>query len=457
MRGNRISSTLLPPVAAADVPPGENACRSYEPVCTVPERVDLDMLYGRKVCKLAVSCVVVAVGMLQDLGTARAANPDYQTFFFQACTAPEGNLAQRCAETPDGLGDLSGDSESSLNPSQSLNAGSASRSAAQARSEALRERLASDRDDAESSGAPIGPLSVLVNGRWVGESQDRGIDAAERDYSMDTVGLQFGFDRRFGDNWTLGALLTWETSDLDFGKENDGVNFAPIGRAGNVSQDGLGATLFATARLHDRLFLDFGAGFVAGDYMIERNAIFQESGRSVPQTHVITDGSTDGRELWATAVLTASANLSVWNVSGHAGLTWSDTEIDGFTERDRSASGLAMRFDDQSTETRLGQLGARASRAISGSGFVLVPQVSFEYVHDFIDDPAEARSVFLLDSAGNVLTLRGERRQTDYLELALGVVMLLPNGWIPFLEYQTTLWHGDLDRDRVALGLRVEL
>ena len=51
-----------------------------------------------------------------------AANQAYDDFFGAACNNPSGQFAQRCAEArQSGNGNfLSGDSESSLNPSQTL-------------------------------------------------------------------------------------------------------------------------------------------------------------------------------------------------------------------------------------------------------------------------------------------------------------------------------------------------
>ena len=52
--------------------------------------------------------------------SAEAANDSLQSLFFLACLNPSANLAVRCAETVDDEGDLSGDSETSLNPTQVL-------------------------------------------------------------------------------------------------------------------------------------------------------------------------------------------------------------------------------------------------------------------------------------------------------------------------------------------------
>jgi uncharacterized protein with beta-barrel porin domain len=138
-------------------------------------------------------------------------------------------------------------------------------------------------------------------------------------------------------------------------------------------------------------------------------------------------------------------------------VTYSKAEVDGFEETDVTGSGLAMAVDRVSSRTVLGQAGVRLSRPISREGYVLLPQLSAEYVRELERDGADTRVAYLLDQSGNSLALDGDRREADYFDIGLGVVMLLPNGWMPFLEYQATLGHDDLDRQRIAVGLRVEL
>lgn len=391
---------------------------------------------------------------------AQAANDQLQDFFFDVCASPSGLLAARCAETPGGTGDLSGDSESSLNPSQTLSAASAARSHARARAREARERgeAAVGGATPQEGALSLGPFSLLINGRYLSEEQSRRVDVdAERGYSLDAWGAQIGFDYRFNPDVVAGAMLTWETSALDYDRELPGVNFTPVGRAGSVDQDSIGIAAFTNVRLGENGYLDLSAGYIDSDYTVRRNAVFQESGRSVPQTLVQARATPGGDEIWGAAALGYSVALDAWNVNPYLGVTYSRAEVDGYEERDQSGSGLALTVEDVTARSFIGQAGVRVSRPVSRPGYVLLPQFSIEYVREFERDGATARAGFLLDQAGNRLRLEGDRRDADFFDIGLGVVLLLPNGWMPFVEYQTTVGHDDLDRDRIALGLRVEL
>jgi len=158
---------------------------------------------------------VLAVLNLGAIGGANAANPSFQDFFFQVCSGPVGALAQRCAETNAGLGDLSGDSESSLNPTQSLSGSAANLNAARSRNEQARRHgeqtrqvPAAPNSDNELS---IGPFSLLLNGRFSHQESQRTQDL-ERSYKLDTFSAQFGLDRRFNSSLVAGLWLHWSPS-----------------------------------------------------------------------------------------------------------------------------------------------------------------------------------------------------------------------------------------------------
>lgn len=390
-----------------------------------------------------------------------ADNAALQALFFSACENPGGALAARCAETPAGLGDLSSDSESSLNPSQALGSTSAAYSTARERGEAARERAerfaaGSDIDD---QALVLGPFSLLVNGHYLGEEQDRSVDEdAERGYDLDAWGVQLGFDYRLNHNAVAGALISWETSELDFDAELPGEAFTPAGNAGRVEQDSLGVAGFVNLRLGERGYADASAGYFDNDFTVTRRAVFQESGRTVPQTLAVTRATPDGEETWAALSLGyAAAAGAAWTLEPHLGLTWSKARVDGYQEEDVSGSGLAMSITRLTSKSLLGQAGLRVSRPVSGQGYVLVPQFSAEYLHEFERDGVSTRVAYQLDQNANDLRLEGDRRDGDYVDVGIGVVAILPNGWMPFLEVKATLGHEDLDRYRVAAGLRVEL
>src|SRR5690606_7345030 len=99
-----------------------------------------------------------------------------------------GALAARCGETPTAAGDLSGDSESSLNPSQTLSSTDGALAAVRARTREARDRVERYRGGGDASAAeiPFGPFSLLLNGRLAWEDRDREVDVdAERGFESD--------------------------------------------------------------------------------------------------------------------------------------------------------------------------------------------------------------------------------------------------------------------------------
>ena len=181
----------------------------------MPERKTLTL---HRRCAVFLGAAVSALGGL----SAQADNAALQALFFDACANPSGALAERCAETPGGLGDLSGDSESSLNPSQTLGATAATGSLVRERAERARRRdghPAGDGEDTAGAVLDLGPFSLLINGHGACEDRDRTVDVdAERGYTLDVLGggarprLPL-FARRGGPApWSPGRPRTWTST-----------------------------------------------------------------------------------------------------------------------------------------------------------------------------------------------------------------------------------------------------
>jgi hypothetical protein len=50
----------------------------------------------------------------------------------------------------------------------------------------------------------------------------------------------------------------------------------------------------------------------------------------------------------------------------------------------------------------------------------------------------------------------GDDPDRDYLNASAGLVLVLAEGWMPFVDYEVLVGHSFLDRHRVALGVRKE-
>ena len=403
----------------------------------------------------------VCLGLHASLAgmAAHADNPVFQDFFFNVCNSPTGALAARCAETPAAAGDLSGNSESSLNPSQALSSTDGALAEARARSKEARERVERYRGDDEGAGSRVslGPLSLLLNGRWEWEERDREIDVdAERGFDADRRAIEVGLDRRFSDSFVVGLLYAYEDGDLEFDADAAGVSFTPASSAGSIDREAHTVTLFGMVWLSEQAYLEANAGYSASDYTFTRNAVFQESTRNVPQTDVRTRAATDGDQLWLGVTAGYEWNAGPASYGLYVGGTYAQSRVDGYRELDPGNSGLALVVDDIERDAVTGHLGLRAQRAIGASFGVWLPHLRLEYEHAGGTEESEATVQFALDGNANEFELTGEDSD-DYFNVAVGVAAIFPNGWISFLDVEGLVGARDREQYRITAGLRKEL
>lgn len=403
---------------------------------------------------------ITTAGLLMAAPQVHAANAQFQAFFFDVCLAPTGTLATRCAETPGGTGNLSGDSESSLNPSQNLSYNQPAVSVAQTRSKEARERGEKLRDDeVDTTGAPlaVGPFSLLVNlhGTWFDRSTDA-INDAERGFDGDSQAVEIGLDYRVSDRAVIGAIAGIERMEYDFVVEAAGVNFVPASHAGDADSDNIYLTLFGSWNVGKAGYIELSGGYEQSDGSYRRNSVFQESTRTLSQVDVRAKGDADGDVTWFSANAGFDINRGAWNFGPYIGLTQTNSKVDAYTERDLSASGLNMRFSSTSRDSLLGHVGLRTSYAASTRSGVVLPQLRVEYQKEFEDDPQDVTARFVLDGTATEYLLSGDSGDKDSINAGLSLAIVLPNGWMPFFDFSILLGNDGLDRQRATLGLRVE-
>lgn len=390
--------------------------------------------------------------------TSHATNAELQSLFFAACANPTDALAARCAETDGGAGDLSGDSESSLNPSQTLTPSQAALRGALGRAQDAEQRAGGGVAPDTGPRVEIGRFSVLVDFGHTWEDSDKTQDLdRERGFDADINNLNLGIDYRLSDTSFVGLLLSYEDGELDFDREAEGRNFTPAKTAGSIDSESFGVSAFASFGLGSSAYLDLSIGYLAGENDYERRSVFQESNRVVPQTNSVTSGSADTEERWASANVGWQHSRDAWSFGVYAGVTYTDSDIDGFAERDLTGTGLGMRFSGVDQQSLVGTLGVRAQRAISTGSGVLLPHLRLEYAREFEDDPVDLRTAYVLDSAGASLELSGDDIDEDFVVAGIGLSAIFPNGWVPFIDFSYWAGYKDLDRMRIQAGLRKEL
>lgn len=408
---------------------------------------------------------LIATAVLTTLAAAPqptiAANAAFQAFFFNVCPGSSGQLATRCGQTPGGLGNVSGDSESSLNPSQSLSQNLPPLGLAQVRSAEARDRGERSRDEEEATQAAsaaidIGPFAMLFNARGAWFERDRDpLTDQERGIDGDTYGFEIGFDKRVSTRAFLGAILAAERTEYEYDPELAGVNFTPQAIAGDTETDAYSITGYLTFNASERAFIELSAGYVQQDHTFRRNSVFQESTRTIAQTNVNTEGETDGTVLWASLNAGFDWNSGASTFGPYAGITYARSEIDAYVENDLTNSGLNMAFDETERTSTQGHAGLRFDHAVSTGAGVFVPQLRVEYLYEFEDEAPSAVARYALDAAGTEYAFIGDVAETDAFSAGVGATLILPGGWIWFLNYDY-LSSDDLDRQRATLGLRAE-
>ena len=100
-------------------------------------------------------------------------------------------------------------------------------------------------------------------------------------------------------------------------------------------------------------------------------------------------------------------------------------------------------------------VGLYASYAISTGFGVLLPQITGEYFHEFLNDQKLLKFRFAQDFAVTPLSYLTDKPDRDHFMLSAGLVVVLANGLSPFVNYRELLGYRDQSNHVVTLGLRV--
>lgn len=419
-------------------------------------------------CSAMAGC---ALGLGGGAGSASAqlaaGNPDVQMFIEQTvCFGdPTGLFLERCAETENNgtFANISTDSESSLNPSQTGISASNALAIAQALATDTEKRLKSlragegdDKGEPSDTIASFGPWSVFttIEGEWFDQSR-RAFDN-ERGFDGDRVRGSVGADRRIGRTGHIGAMISYETYKLTFDREPAAMGFIPLANAGSHRAETISGTAFATFELGGGGWIDVSAGYGTSDNDFRRNAIFQPSTRRTA-VNVNTRGSADGDQIFASIGAGYDFSHGSWSVGPYLRGRYVRSEIDAYAETDIGPlSGLAIEVPQQKATSLAAILGLRSTYAIGTRWGVIVPQARAEYEHEFEDDARTTSVQFVLDPRNVGLPVTSDAPDRDHFNVGAGLLFVLPHGISPFIDYEALLGYAGFDRHRVAAGLRIE-
>jgi len=394
-----------------------------------------------------------------------AASDEFQNFLFLACnSAVNGSEFDKRCNVDSENGDLSGDSEDSLNPTQSLSNMANALAQTRSRIKALQEKMKQQRDKNKShmdqaknnqsvmDSFQLEGMSFLLGGE--SGDLDHELTNFERGYNTDSVKAQGGIDYRLADDWLVGGMLSFENYDTQFDEDLPGRNFAPGNTEGNSTSDTISFNIFTTKNITESFYLDALMSYSWTDYEFSRVALFQESSRTIPTLDVVTSADSSGKQF----VLGLGVGWDYFsgenNYQVYGRVNYQKSKIDGYSES--GGAGFAMHVNDKSVNETLFTLGLKYSYAINTHIAVVVPQVFVEYENLFDADIQTTTSRFISDTGKNEFTVLGDAVDQHYGRAGISLVSVFPDGWTIFVTVDEMFDKDFVDQTQFNAGLRLE-
>jgi outer membrane autotransporter protein len=279
-------------------------------------------------------------------------------------------------------------------------------------------------------------MSVFFSGDY--ENKNKDVNNFEAGFQSNKGGLTVGADKRLGTWGVAGAAISYGHTWGEF-DHNDG----------DFSTDSIGTLIYGSYYPTDQSFIDATVGFAYKFYDVSRGFSM------IDGTHqpVEAKGDTTGVEFNTSLSGGYDFTFGAFTVGPRLGLNYIQTHYDAFTENNNP---LGLSYGDQKEDSLTTTAGVQMSYAISTDFGVVVPQVSAEYVHEFLNDQHTVHAVSAATPTVNVSYLT-EKPDRDYAHVGAGVVFVLPEGYSPYLNYRAEVANSNETVQTVTVGLRLEL
>jgi len=307
------------------------------------------------------------------------------------------------------------------------------------RSYAINDMLADERGGAAAADSSAGKnLSYFVNGSFGGTSHDQ--SSYEDGYSMSNRALTAGSDYRINNNLVAGAAV---------GSSNSGMEIDSSG--GDVSTSGVSLLAYTSYYLTPRTYIEGVWAMHKNSLDSTRNINYSVQGVS---QHESASSDTDntiysisvgtGYETYFNQGVTLTVSANVDNIQ---------SGFDGYAESGAGDKNLVVNKRQFSQTTYI--LNSKLTKAISLPTGVLIPQMDFNWKHEFEKDAQEIKARFRADPSKSVFAINTEAPDSDYFQLNLGASYIVPGGNTGFMYYEKTLGKTGYSTYSLSLGLRL--
>ncbi len=273
------------------------------------------------------------------------------------------------------------------------------------------------------------------NERWgafltgTGEFTRVGSTTNAAGYKLDTAGVTAGLDYRLTDHFAIG---------IDFGYMNTDSRLA---NGGNINTDGGRLGLYATY---------FDSGFHMDAAV--NGGLNSYSTRRVTPNNTVAIGNPDGSEINVLFATGYDWKLGRLTVGPTASYQFTDTSLDGFTERGAFAP---LTIGANSAQSHRTSLGVRAFYDGNIGRFGFRPEVKVSWQHEFDDNSFDITSRFAT-LGGNPFVVTGPSIGRDSLLINAGFSIMWSSRLSTFVYYDGEVGRSNYDSHSISGGLRLQ-
>ena len=297
---------------------------------------------------------------------------------------------------------------------------------------------------------------VFTNGEYsFGENNfglDSNVGSGDRNLDFNSKGLTVGADYRFnGEKLVAGAAIGYKDFTADFTTQSGGTD-----------TQGYNLSLYGTYLVSDKSYFDAIIGF--GNSSVEsRRPVNNDGSGGIGSETTFAVGNSDANEVTFSVGGGYEFSTGKWSYTPYGRLDYTQGTIDSYTETPShpSASTSMFRVDEQDIQSLTSSLGIKASRIISTSSGVFVPQISFEWKHEIKDrGTISGQSTYLENSLIGVGSGFTETHRTEfdrnYFNIGAGVSAVFPKGRSAYFNLESRLGDDDVEDYAVKAGFRME-
>ena len=300
---------------------------------------------------------------------------------------------------------------------------------------------------AAADSVQMGRLGVFASGEYERFEQDA--TRFTTGHESDTKGITFGADYALTSSLILGIALTTSRTTGEFDEHG-----------GSFATDSWGGMLYASILPMPNLFVDATIGYNHKEYDQKRRATYTFlRGGVLNIVDGFAQGDTGGEEFRTSATTGYDVVLRNITVGPRVGVSYKYNTVDAFKEhgwqsKPQMDTGLELNYEGQHQDSLTTTLGLFGSIAFSTPIGVVVPQVTADYVHEFLRDQRVVHFRFHEDFTRTRLSFKTEPPDRDYGNLGAGVSLVFPGGLAGFVNYRALVGYTHQLSHTATAGLR---